>query len=570
MKEKENQAHFGIYSIQSKIIILVSVCIMLMLLLNVLFILPKSRKTIQKTTENNMLDIAIFSSQLIDKLFDKYDIENITTELLTENLSDKKLSEISSSYVYVVDENGVFHYHKKPDKIGTVVFNEYVLGLLKQIPTGNYVKSNVFHYTDENGVVKYAAYSVSEKNGWVSVIVANESEIMSEINEVRNISLLVTCILTIILVIGSIIVARSIGGAIKTITAVILANGRLDFSVGEDLSKLEGRRDETSAMAKAVGDMESALKSMVTRIKNTSEQLTEHEDKLKQITTSINSANADNSATSEQLAANMQETAATSTVISGHTEDIRNNAIGIVDRSKEGVTLANEITEKAEGLYSDTLKASQRTEKMYSEISLEGKDALEKSKSVEKINSLATAIQNVANQTNLLALNAAIEAARAGEAGKGFAVVATEISELASQSSETVKNIMIIVDEVKQAVTSMSGCLETTLEYLEKNVISDYKTFLEMSEQYKSDAEGFSDSMSYINNMITNLSSSTDKIAEQISNISHTVEEAANAVTALAEKTTDVASLSSDVLDVVSETGVCADELKEIKNSFTI
>ncbi|MCR5777351.1 MAG: Cache 3/Cache 2 fusion domain-containing protein [Lachnospiraceae bacterium] len=570
MKEKENQTNFGIYSIQSKIIILVAVCILIMLLLNVLFILPKSRKTIQKATENNMLDIAVFSAQLIDKLAENGGNESLTTELLTAELSEKKIADVNSSYVYVVDGDGVFHYHKKPDKIGTVVFNDNVLALLKKIPTGNYTKSDVFHYTDENGVVKYAAYSVSEKNGWVSVIVANESEIMSEINEVRNISLLVTCILTIILIIGSIIVARSIGGAIKTITAVILANGRLDFSVGEDLSKLEGRRDETSAMAKAVGNMESALKSMVNRIKNTSEQLTEHEDKLKQITANINSANADNSATSEQLAANMQETAATSTVISGHTEDIRNNAIGIVDRSKEGVTLANEITEKAEGLYSDTLKASQRTEKMYSEISLEGKDALEKSKSVEKINSLATAIQNVANQTNLLALNAAIEAARAGEAGKGFAVVATEISELASQSSETVKNIMIIVDEVKQAVKSMSGCLETTLEYLEKNVISDYKTFLEMSEQYKSDAEGFSDSMSYINNMITNLSSSTDKIAEQISNISHTVEEAANAVTALAEKTTDVASLSSDVLDVVSETGVCADELKEIKNSFTI
>ena len=570
MNEKENQAHFGIYSIQSKIIILVSVCIILMLLLNVLFILPKSRKTIQNTTENNMLDIAVFSSQLIDKLVDIYEIENITTELLTQELSDKKLSGIESSYVYVVDENGVFHYHKKPDKIGTVVFNEYVLGLLKQIPTGSYVKSNVFHYTDENGVVKYAAYAVSEKNGWVSVIVANEPEILSEINKVRNISLIATCILTIILILGSTVVARSMGSAIRTLTTVIIANGHLDFSIGEDLGRLESRRDETAAMAKAVGDMESSLKSMITRIKNTSEQLTEHEDKLKQITANINSANADNSATSEELAASMQETAATTTVISGHTEDIRNNAIGIVDRSKEGVTLANEITQKAEGLFTDTLKASQRTEKMYSEISLEGNEALEKSKSVEKINSLATAIQNIANQTNLLALNAAIEAARAGEAGRGFAVVATEISELASQSSETVKNIMIIVDEVKQAVTSMSRCLETTLEYLENNVISDYKTFLEMSEQYKSDAEGFSDSMSYINNMITNLSCSTDKIFEQISTISHTVDEAANAVTLLAEKTTDVATLSADVMDVVSETGVCADELKEIKDSFTI
>ncbi len=57
---------------------------------------------------------------------------------------------------------------------------------------------------------------------------------------------------------------------------------------------------------------------------------------------------------------------------------------------------------------------------MYKNNKKELSEAIEKSKSVEKINVLSEAILKITEQTNLLALNAAIEAARAGEAGKGF------------------------------------------------------------------------------------------------------------------------------------------------------
>lgn len=57
---------------------------------------------------------------------------------------------------------------------------------------------------------------------------------------------------------------------------------------------------------------------------------------------------------------------------------------------------------------------------MYKTNEKELSEAIEKSKSVEKINILSEAILKITEQTNLLALNAAIEAARAGEAGKDF------------------------------------------------------------------------------------------------------------------------------------------------------
>ncbi len=84
--------------------------------------------------------------------------------------------------------------------------------------------------------------------------------------------------------------------------------------------------------------------------------------------------------------------------------------------------------------------------------SLETVEAL--NQSMMEVNNFLSAINQIAAQTNLLALNASIEASRAGEAGAGFSVVASEIKKLAEQSTNTVKHIDSIINDI-QAKTEL-------------------------------------------------------------------------------------------------------------------
>ncbi|MBR5596755.1 MAG: hypothetical protein IKW30_05035 [Lachnospiraceae bacterium] len=164
-------------------------------------------------------------------------------------------------------------------------------------------------------------------------------------------------------------------------------------------------------------------------------------------------------------------------------------------------------------------------------------------------------ISNVAKQTGLLALNASIEAARAGEAGRGFSVVATEISSLASQTSEATGDIDILIEGIVNSINKVGMAVEELIEsnrlqfgYVEKTADS-FVMIEENTIQIAAQAE-------CLQNSVASVSQSNGEIIDQIEHISGITQEVTAAATeTLTISNENVESISKiiEVMEILSE-----------------
>jgi methyl-accepting chemotaxis protein len=127
---------------------------------------------------------------------------------------------------------------------------------------------------------------------------------------------------------------------------------------------------------------------------------------------------------------------------------------------------------------------------IYNSLSYLKKNMDSISSSSERIAQTINNVQTISDKINLLSLNAAIESARAGEQGAGFAVVSEEISKLASQTRQSLKEIhnlfKVNLEEVKKGNIAFSENFENIGHMISdsKQIISNFKSFeIEMNQQ---------------------------------------------------------------------------------------
>jgi methyl-accepting chemotaxis protein len=257
------------------------------------------------------------------------------------------------------------------------------------------------------------------------------------------------------------------------------------------------------------------------------------------------------SSATEQLAASMEEIAATLDQLVNGSRDVLDRIQMMNDSADNGNDTVSNIKNRAITMHHETLESKEHAIKVLQDIGSQLEEAVKESRSVEKINELTDNILNIASQTNLLALNASIEAARAGDAGRGFAVVADEIRSLAENSRDTANDIQNISVLVTNAVSKLAENAEDMLKFVGTDVIKDYDGFVDIVNQYQADADLMAQILGEVSEQVNVINDTMREMSTNMDDVSSTVGESARAVSSVAE---DAALLVGAIGNIQEET----------------
>ncbi len=473
-----------------------------------------------------------------------------------------------TGYAFLTDSNGMITHHKDLElgqnlgDLGGTTGN-----VAAKIAAGE-GESTLLEYT-YNNIGKQLVYT-SLNNGMRFVLTAPDKEIRSTTNTLVVKASMGGLGAILFSVVVGLVISFLIAKPITALTKVIDKTARFDFTPAQNSRLLLRYKDEIGQMANKVHEMRKALRQMVGEIKGAEDTLLSSVENLDHIMSDNNSRSQDNSAATQEMAAGIDMAAKNTKLIADNMENAKHNAENIYTLTEDGREKSNQILNRAEEIRKVSENSSNQAVRMYEEIKEKSDKAIEQSKAAGKINELTDAIKSISSQTSLLALNANIEAARAGEAGRGFAVVATEIGSLATQTSQAVDNINDIVGAVNAAVRSMTECMNTMIQFLETQVISDYDAFKNSGEQYHEDAVAYMDLMNRIKSAIEELDRYIASIATSVEDINTTMDQSTEGINAIAEKSSKVVESTMEGYERLNESKQSVKALEAITAKFKL
>ncbi len=528
---------------------------------------PSIKEEVAILNHHYMDDISLAYGHMIDEEIELSSSDMVLTyEFLSDQLGDVGMEDVESSYAYVVCPDGNMLYHPDETKVGNKVENAAVTQVVEDIAAGKAIDNGTIEYTYK-GEQKYAGVYVPETQDYILVVTADETEMFEAVTHLNKRGLIAIIIVVVVFGIVGAILATILIRPITQLVKVVDKVADMDFTEDPIQAKLNGKKDETGMISRAMDKLRLSLIDVVGTIKDKSDNVMFAADAL-------NTDATETSTTMEQVEKAVNDIAQGAASQAEDTQEATENVIimgNMVEETNEEIARLREYAEEMKESTSfakDIIKELGEVNRRAGEyIDVIAEQTNTTNESALKISEATKLITSIAEETNLLSLNASIEAARAGEQGKGFAVVAAEIQKLAEQSNISAQQIEIIIQEL---LKDTERAVETMYDV--KEIIRLQSDHVEQTDnaftQIISGVEQSNKAIDRISDKAAQLDEARVGVVDIVQNLTAIAEENAAGTEETSASATEVSAIVEDISDKSNGLRQIAADLEESMSVF--
>lgn len=314
-----------------------------------------------------------------------------------------------------------------------------------------------------------------------------------------------------------------------------------DLTEGDLTARAEVTEDMTGAIADSFNTMAEQFGEIVRQVKTATFAVDETATDVSKLTIELATKNIDQTKQVDQAIKSINDIAESIRQVSQNA--VKSAEVSLMSRAnaRQGAE-AVEKTNLAMDEIREQINETARSIKRLGESSME-------------IGNVVEIINNIADRTSILALNASIQAAMAGDAGHGFAVVAEEVQRLAESSSNSTKQIEVLVKSIQSEIKDVSNRMDESIGKVVQG------------SQLADNAYGKLQEIESVSNQLADLIESITQAAAQQVRLSESVVENMVEVGGVSNETSKASQETATLMSTLNNT---AHQLREAVEAFKV